>query len=80
MIVIIKSKSDEVIHLFEIIRRVNQMWQFILFIGTIKSLSDVEAHLFVIMKSKSDMVIYLIGIIVRVNQNKPIHWFEIIKK
>ena len=35
------------------------------------------------MKSKSgksDVVIYLIGIIVRVNQNKPIHWFEIIKK
>ena len=49
-------------------------------IGTIKSISDVEAHLFVIMKSKSDVVIYLIGIIVRVNQNKPIHWFEIIKK
>ena len=48
-------------------------------IGTIKSISDVEAHLFV-MKSKSDVVIYLIGIIVRVNQNKPIHWFEIIKK
>ena len=40
-------------------------------IGTIKSISDVEAHLFVIMKSKSDVVIYLIGIIVRVNQNKP---------
>ena len=49
-------------------------------IGTIKSISDVEAHLFVIMKSNSDVVIYLIGIIVRVNQNKPINWFEIIKK
>ena len=49
-------------------------------IGTIKSISDVEAHLFVIMKSKSDVVIYLIGIIVRVNQNKPINWFEIIRK
>ena len=49
-------------------------------IGTIKSISDVEAHFFVIMKSKSDVVIYLIGVIVRVNQNKPIHWFEIIKK
>ena len=49
-------------------------------IGTIKSISDVEAHLFVIMKSNSDVVIYLIGIIVRVNQNKPIHWFKIIKK
>ena len=43
-------------------------------VGTIKSISDVEAHLFVIMKSKSDVVIYFIGIIVRVNQNKPIHW------
>ena len=49
-------------------------------IGTIKSRSDVEVHLFVIMKSKSDVVIYLIGILVRENQNKPIHWFEIIKK
>ena len=49
-------------------------------IGTVKSISDVEAHLFVIMKSKSDVVIYLIGIIVRVNQNKLIHLFEIIKK
>ena len=49
-------------------------------IGTIKSISDVEAHLFVIMKSKSDVVIYLIGIIVRVNQNKPIHWFGMIMK
>ena len=28
LIVILKSKSDEVIYLFEIIRRVNQMWQF----------------------------------------------------
>ena len=34
-------------------------------IGTVKSISDVEAHLFVIMKSKSDVVIYLIGIMVR---------------
>ena len=45
LIVIIKNKSDEVIYLFEIIRRVNQMWEFI-------SLNNE--------KSKLDVVIYLI--------------------
>ena len=54
-------------------------------IGTIKSISDVEAHLFVIMKSKSDVVIYLIGIMVRVNKNKPhkigdVIWVQVSKR
>ena len=40
----------------------------------------MAVHIIGTIKSISDVVIYLIGIIVRVNQNKPIHWFEIIKK